>query len=139
MLTDPLAIDRAAVEKYFLWSSPALQFSIFLILVWGVGIPLCLAWIFLIGPYVAKRQAAALAYRIEGGTLYIESGVWYRQRKAIPLQNVTDLALEQGPIGKRCGVWTLAVQTAGSDVAEARLYGLEAAEAVRTRLLPARQ
>lgn len=139
MSTEPLAIDRLAIEKYFLWSSPVMHFSVFLILVWGIGIPLGLLWIFLVGPYVTRRQAAALSYRLENGTLYIESGVWFRERKAIPLRNVTDLTLEQGPVAKRFGIWTLAVQTAGSDVAEARLYGLQASEAARTHLLAARE
>jgi len=139
MLNEPLAINRPAVEKHFLWSSPALSFSVFLILAWGVGIPLALAWIFIVGPYVAKRQAAALSYRLEDGTLYVEHGVWVRERKAILLQRVTDLALEQGPVAKHFGLWTLAVQTAGSNAAEARRYGLEASDTVRTRLLGARE
>lgn len=114
-----LEIDRKLVARYFFWSR-----LWFLLLGWGRRF--------------AKQQADRLDYWIEGDMLRVDQGLWWFQRKSIPLARVTDLTLIQGPFARYffSGIWTLCVHTAGRGTAfpEAMLYGLRESEAARDQL-----
>ncbi len=105
----------------------------------GLGIIAAILYWILSANFV-RRQAAAFYYRIEGGKLCVDSGVYFLKRKTIPLERVTDFMLAQGPLQRRYGIWALHVQTAGGQqaVAEAVLIGIENPEQVRDELLRAR-
>lgn len=109
--------------------------------IWMFGLGILAALIYwLLSGNLVRRQAGALYYRIEGGKLCVDSGVYFLKRKTIPLERVTDFMLAQGPLQRRYGIWALHVQTAGGPqtIAEAVLLGIENPEQVRDELLRAR-
>lgn len=96
----------------------------------------------LIGAQWLNHQwVKSLDYSVEDNILYIEEGYFTQQRKAIPLDRVTDLRLVQGFLMRRLGIWALNVQTAsvGTMGAEGTLWAIEDPKAVRTKLLEMRQ
>ncbi len=129
-------IDRARVARYFLWNQVILV-AIVGAMFFCVGIALALVYALVIGPWLTRRQAGALRYELDGATLRVDQGVFFLQRKAIPLDRVTDIVLAQGPLMRALGIWALQVQTAGAGQvqAEAVLYGLVDPESVRDGLL----
>ena len=131
--------DREAVATYFYW----LQILLILVVgIWlfGLGIVAAIVHALWTGPWLTKKQADALRYWLDGATLRVDQGVYFLKRKAIPLDRITDVVLVQGPLMRRCGLWTLQVQTAGTGqgVAEAVMYGIDEPEKVRDAILAAR-
>jgi putative membrane protein len=127
------------VERYLLLSQ---VLGIFLITVWifGIGLLLALLHGITLGPWLTRRQREELRYWLDGSTLRADQGVFFRRQRAIPLDRITDLALVQGPLMRRCGIWGLQVQTSGTGhgAPEAILLGLEEPERVRDFLLERR-
>lgn len=138
-ITDQFEVQRRAVERYSYFSQ---ILNILLLGIWlfGLGIPLAIIHAYTFGPWLSKRQAAALKYWIDGATLRVDEGVFFLKRKAIPLDRVTDVVLTQGPLMRWCGIWGLQVQTAGTGHAtpEATLYGVTNPEQMRDLLLATR-
>ncbi len=101
----------------------------------AVGI---LLTIFLI--WYTARFVQALDYRVEDHILHVEEGVFTYQRKAIPLDRVTDLRLVQNIVMRWLGIWKIQVQTAGIGQmdAEGTLWAVEAPKEMRNQLLAAR-
>ncbi|HEX8513362.1 MAG TPA: PH domain-containing protein [Allosphingosinicella sp.] len=58
-------------------------------------------------------------YAIGDELLFISRGVWRRRLWLIPLRNVQSLSLSRGPIQRRLGLATLAVDTAGAPMINA--------------------
>ena len=92
---------------------------------------------FYFAKWLVERQVKALHYRIEGRTLRVDSGVFFLQRKGVPLDRITDFALVQGPVMRMLGIWALQVQTAGvgTPTPEATLIAIENPDTVRDELL----
>jgi membrane protein YdbS with pleckstrin-like domain len=66
--------------------------------------------------------------------------VFFRRRKAIPTERITDVVLYQGPIMRQYfDIWSLHIQTAGtgSAIPEATLMGLVHPEEARDAILAA--
>ncbi|GAB4153122.1 MAG: hypothetical protein Kow00107_03530 [Planctomycetota bacterium] len=103
----------------------------------GVGLVLLIT-LEILFKVVSSAQARALSYRLEKGTLHVDSGFLFLSRRAIPLDRVTDIVLRRGPLMAICGIWGIGVQTSGSTELEANLYGLEEPEKVRDFLLAER-
>ena len=106
----------------------------------GAGIVLAPLYHLCFGRRFHARQARELRYRLEGGTLRIDEGVWFLKRKAIPLDRITDLALCQGPLMRRYGIWGLEVHTSGKGDPrpEATMLGLKDPVGVRDAVLARR-
>jgi len=104
--------------------------------------PLWIGWIvyFVYVVWITKRKALVLRYWIERTTLRIDEGVVIRKRKSIPLDRVTDVVLVQGPFMRLTGIWSLQVQTAGSNqqAPEGELHGVIDAERARDTIMSAR-
>jgi putative membrane protein len=133
------SIHREAVARHTYYS--VLLILIFPFgLMFGVGIVLALFWCLWLGRWLPQRQAEALRYWLDGSTLRVDGGVYFLQRKAIPLNRITDLILVQGPMMRWAGIWGLRVQTAGTGngIPEAKLIGLREPEKVRDLLIQAR-
>lgn len=132
-------VQRDAVARYVYWGTLIVLFFPFALFC-GVGILLALVWILWLGRWLPQRQVEALRYWLDGPTLRIDGGLYFLQRKAIPLDRITDVALIQGPLMRWFGIWSLRVQTAGrgDSVPEASLIGLTEPEKVRDVLLQAR-
>ena len=84
---------------------------------------------------LASAQARRLSYRLDGSTLYVEGGVVILVRSSIPLDRVTDFRLYQDLFMRPFGIWGIAVQTAGSPMPEAVMFGLDEPEKVRNDLI----
>jgi len=132
-------IQRAAVQRYFYWSS-TLMLSIIGICMWGVGIVIAIIYALTFAHWLSRKQAGVLDYRLYETNLFVHQGVFFIKRKTIPLDRVTDIVLAQGPLLRHFGLWRLDIQTAGSGQqrAEAYLYGLEDPEQAKEIILNAR-
>ena len=77
----------------------------------------------------------SLRYCFEGDRLVAHSGVWYHSKVFIPYARITDINVQQGPLERRFGIHRVFVQTAGSYLPEAILFGIGNPDRVRERLL----
>ncbi|MGA9581872.1 MAG: PH domain-containing protein [Allosphingosinicella sp.] len=76
-------------------------------------------------------------YALSGDLLFVSRGVWRRRLWLIPLRNVQSLSLSRGPIQRRLGLATLAIDTAGASTINApRIVDLRggAAEALAAKI-----
>lgn len=107
---------------------------------WAMPIHLAFIVALLIVLLLPSKQASALKYWLDGSTLRIDEGVVILKRKSIPLDRITDVVMIQGPIMRLCGIWSLQIQTAGSNQQgpEGALHGVVDPESVRDNLMAAR-
>lgn len=93
-----------------------------------VGIPIAILWA-VIGPAIHKRQYEALECELTERTLNFRKGFLFRVQKNVPLDKITDLALNEGPILRYLGLCSLTVETAGGGTGTATgnavLVGIE--------------
>jgi len=79
-----------------------------------------------------------LRYRLSGDDLRLDSGVFWKKRKVIPLHKITNVNTLQGPLERLYGLGHLNVQTAGhgaSTSPEGRLVGLEEFEKIKEEIM----
>ncbi len=132
-------VRRDTVARYIYWQHVILLGFLSLVTV-GIGSIALIAYVLLVGPWLPRKQAAAMRFALEGTTLRVDKGVVFLARKAIPLDRVTDIVLTQGPLMRHFGLWSLRVQTAGagSHIPEGVLLGVEEPERVRDLLIETR-
>lgn len=104
-----------------------------------VGIPLLLIWIPL-AKYFTGRYLANLSCLLKTRELIVRKGIFNRIEKTVPLEKITDLGLQQGPIMRYFGIHMLTVETAGqsSGGSLVSLTGIEDVEAFREAVLDQR-
>ena len=141
-MADPfqtLEIQRPRVARYFYWSS-TLMLGVVGLFMWVVGVIIAVVYALTFGPWLSRKQAEVLEYRLEGTYVFVHQGVFFIKRKTIPLDRITDIILAQGPLLRHFGLWRLDIQTAGSGQqrAEASLYGLTDPEQAKQCILSAR-
>lgn len=97
-----------------------------------VTLPLC--W------YVSGRHLASLSARMDERFLKVEKGIWTRVEKNVPLEQITDMGIVEGPLMRLFGIKRLTVETAGQSSAGAlvALIGVIDTEAFRDRVLAQR-
>lgn len=99
-----------------------------------VGLPLAALWFF-IGKAIVNRQFECLSCTLTENKLIVKRGVWFRSQKTIPLENIQDLSVIEGPLLAKFGLCALKVETAGTSVqpgqADAALTGIVDALAFR--------
>lgn len=79
-----------------------------------------------------------LRYRLSEHDLRLDSGVFWKKRKVIPLHKITNANTLQGPLERWFGLGHLNVQTAGhgaSGSPEGRLVGLEEFERIKEEIM----
>lgn len=79
-----------------------------------------------------------LRYQLSGHDLRLDSGVFWKKRKVIPLHKITNANTLQGPLERWFGLGHLNVQTAGhgaSTSPEGRLVGLEEFERIKEEIM----
>ena len=64
----------------------------------------------------------------------LESGVLSKQQRSVRLENVLDVVISQGPIGRIMGHGTLAIETAGTGGTEFVFKGLQGVGKVRAAI-----
>ncbi len=79
----------------------------------------------LVGPVVHWLR---YRYRLTATELAIDSGFIRRQQRRIPISRVQDLSFEAGPFHRLLGVVVVAVQTSGTEGAEAKLDAITRAQ-----------
>ena len=63
--------------------------------------------------FFAGKMLAAMSATLSKKKLVVKKGVLVRVEKSIPLDKITDVALEQGPIMRMLGIHKLSFETAG--------------------------
>jgi uncharacterized membrane protein YdbT with pleckstrin-like domain len=115
-------IDREKLHRFLRYGTPAFLIPKF-------------------GRWWAQEYLNTLEYRLDAGTLHVSYGVFFRRRKAIPTERITDVVVYQGPVMRQFfEIWLLRIQTAGTGSAmpEATLMGLVHLEEARDAILAAR-
>jgi putative membrane protein len=103
-----------------------------------------LGWIviLLVVPSVLWAVAEYLRFRyvVTGASLVVDSGVWRREHRVIPLARIQNIDLRRNLLQRMLGVAEFHVETAGGESSEAALsvLGIRDAEALRTQLLALR-
>jgi putative membrane protein len=103
-----------------------------------VGIPLAILWA-IFGPAIHKRQYEAMECELTERSLNFRKGFLFRVQKNVPLDKITDLALNEGPILRYLGLCSLTVETAGGGAGtatgQAALVGITDALEFRNAVL----
>ena len=107
-----------------------------------VCIPIIPIWILFARP-IHRKQHENLACELTARTLNIRRGVLLKIQKSIPLDEITDLALNEGPILRYLGLCSLQIETAGgggqgTSMGQAMLPGVVDADKFRDLVLEQR-
>lgn len=107
-----------------------------------VLIPIIPFWLIL-GHAVHRRQFEALGCDLTPNSLNVRRGFLFKVQKNIPLDKITDLAVNEGPILRHLGLCSLRIETAGggqgSSMGQASLPGVVAALEFRDKVLDQRE
>ena len=124
------------LPKYFLLQST------FALLISFIMIPLIPFWLLGLGQYVHRRQYESMEAELTERSLSIRKGFLFRIQKNIPLDKITDLAVNEGPILRYLGLCSLTVETAGggagTNMGQAALPGVVDAVGFRDAVLAQR-
>ena len=63
-----------------------------------IGLPIALVWILGFGFYWTNRQFKALHCELSSRKLSVRRGVLFRVEKTIPLEQIQDLTVKEGPL-----------------------------------------
>ena len=104
-----------------------------------VGILLLPFWFF-IGKIITGRYLRHMKCVLTEKTLQVSRGAFNRVEKTIPLDQITDLGLVQGPVMRYMGLEALSVETAGqsSEGALVKLVGIVNTRDFRSAVLAQR-
>jgi putative membrane protein len=94
-----------------------------IMLVCVVTIPLIPFWL-IFGRMITGKFLDRISCTLTEQTLIVKKGLFNRIEKTIPLEKITDLALQQGPIMRRMGLKSLSVETAGASGGQSALVSL---------------
>jgi len=122
------AFDPRLPTYYLLMSSLGLALSF-------IGLPLLPFWVLGLGQLVHRRQYESLESELTERSLNIRRGFLFRTQKNVPLDKITDLAVNEGPVLRRLGLCSLNVETAGNTMGQASLPGVVDAVAFRDAVL----
>jgi putative membrane protein len=126
----------ARLPKYFLFVSSLSIAATF------IGIPFLLFWLMGLGLYIHRRQYESLGCELTPRALNIRRGFLFRTQTNIPLDKITDLAVNEGPVLRYLGLCTLSVETAGggagTNMGQASLPGIVNAVGFRDAVLAQR-
>lgn len=97
-----------------------------------LGLPL---WL-----WIAEKQYQSMSCEVTAKFLKYRHGIWTREEKNVPLEQITDLGVVEGPLMRYFGIKKLSVETAGqsSQGALVTLLAIEDAEAFRDDVLDQR-
>ena len=138
-MQDESELERAQFDPklrfYLYW------YGVWILLVTVIGVVVLPLWL-LFGVVYARRYFNALECVLTDRSLSFHKGVMIRVEKTIPLEQIQDLTLREGPLLRALGLSTLRVETAGQSGgqtgADADLLGIVDARAFRNRVLEER-
>jgi len=107
-----------------------------------IFIPVIPFWILFARP-IHRKQYESLACELTARTLNVRRGFLLKIQKSIPLDKITDLALNEGPILRYLGLCSLQIETAGgggqgTSMGHAMLPGVVDADKFRDLVLEQR-
>ena len=105
---------------------------------WSVVITLLGIVVVILIHFYLLAYIRTLRYRLSEHDLRLDSGVFWKKRKVIPLQKITNANTLQGPLERLFGLGHLNVHTAGhgaSTSPEGRLVGLEEFERIKEEIM----
>ena len=105
---------------------------------WSLVIGLVGLVVFILFQMYLPAYIKTLRYELSSDDLRLESGVFWKKRKVIPLHKVTNLSTLQGPFERRFGLGHVNVQTAGhgaSTSPEGKLIGLEDFDRIKEEVM----
>ncbi len=103
-----------------------------------ITLPLLPIWLLGWGQHYSRRVYEHLQAELTERSLNLRMGYWFKTEKHIPLDKIQDLALKEGPILRKLGLASLAVETAGGSGQggpDASLSGVADAVAFRDAVL----
>lgn len=107
-----------------------------------IGIPFLPFWLLGLGQYICRRSFERMECDLTERALHVRRGYLFRTEKNIPLDQIQDLAVSEGPLLRWAGLATLKVETAGGSApqgqADAGLAGIVDALAFRDAVLDQR-
>lgn len=106
-----------------------------------IGLPLALVWLLGFGFYWTNRQFNALHCELSSKKLSVRRGVLFKVEKTIPLEQIQDVMVKEGPLLRAFGLCALKIETAGQSSAgasEADLVGIIDPRAFRDEVLAQR-
>ena len=106
--------------------------------VWSLIITLLGIVVVILIQFYLLAYIRTLRYRLSEHDLRLDSGVFWKKRKVIPLQKITNANTLQGPLERLFGLGHLNVHTAGhgaSTSPEGRLVGLEEFERIKEEIM----
>jgi putative membrane protein len=105
------------------------------------GAPLIPIW-FIFGKAIHRRQYEAMGCDLTPRSLNVRTGFLFKVQKNIPLDKITDLAVNEGPVLRYLGLCSMRIETAGggngSTMGQAVLPGVVDALGFRDRVLDQR-
>ena len=115
--------------------------ALFILAVLIVTIPLIPVWA-IVGMAFHKKQYESLGCDLTEHSLNIRHGWLFKVQKNIPLDKITDLAVNEGPVLRFFGLCSLKIETAGGgqgdSMGQAGLPGVVAALEFRDKVLDQR-
>jgi membrane protein YdbS with pleckstrin-like domain len=94
------------ISVYVFWVEPTYA--------WIISLPLAaLVAALLFTVYWIYRFYASITYRLTDREVVVTQGVWFRNKRFVPYNRITNVETTQGPISRRYGVGKVAIQTAG--------------------------
>lgn len=106
-----------------------------------IGLPVALVWILGFGFYWTNRQFNALHCELSSKKLSVRRGVLFKIEKTIPLEQIQDVMVKEGPLLRAFGLCALKIETAGQSTAgasEADLVGIVDPRSFRDEVLAQR-
>ncbi|MBV0903227.1 PH domain-containing protein [Haloarcula salina] len=99
----------------------------------ALSVPLVAVFGALLGGGYALARYLRFRYELDGDTLSVESGVFARQSRQIPLGRVQNVDVEQNVVNRLLGLAVVRFETAGGSATEATLDAVDESEVDRLR------
>ncbi len=89
--------------------------------------------------WLNNLQANKLEYSLSNEILTAKRGVLFKQISSIPVKNITDIVMVQGPIQSFFNIWSVKIKTAGMGQrdSEVLLLGLKNPEIAKNEIIAA--
>lgn len=134
-----VVLERAEFDPklrtYWFWN------AVFVMVATVIGILVVPFWLLGFGQWWTRRQFRAMEAELCERSLSYRRGVLFKVEKTIPLEQIQDLTLREGPLLKALGLCSLSIETAGQSAtsgSDARLTGVRDARAFRDAALARR-
>ena len=124
------------IRPYLLWSVA------FVLIVSVIGIVLLPIWLLGVGQWWSRHYFHKLECELTDRALRFKRGILFETEKTIPLENIQDVTLVEGPVLRHFDLCILKFETAGQSIGQAhdmRLIGVIDAPKLRNMILEQRQ